>query len=211
LTALRAMLPLLPAKSTQAVELSTRIAALELRAGKNAGRPAPGWLAGFGAVGVAVWKFAGPLILLLSKGKLLLLGLFKLPTLLTMLVSASLWRDNDGIGLGLLVVGAIYVHEMGHVWAFNRYGITVSAPMFLPGFGAFVRGSHYPTAEWPATDVALAGPIWGGVAGMLVLVTGLALEVQWLKLAVVLICGGVSHGGPGLGRAVDSSLVHAAR
>ena len=184
---LRSMLPLLPTRSTQAEQISQRIAALELKAGGTAGRPAPKWLAGFGAVGLAVWKFAGPLFLLLSKGKLLLVGLLKLPTLLTMLVSASLWSGTNGIGLGVLVVAAIYVHEMGHVWAFSRYGIAVSAPMFVPGLGAFVRGSHYPHAAWPATDVALSGPIWGTVAGVLSLLAGQLLDVQWVKVAAVII------------------------
>lgn len=82
---LRSMEPLLPKTSTQAVALHARITALEPRAAKQPGAPskAPKWLAGLGAAGLAMWKFAAPLLVLLSKGKLLLFGLLKLPTLLS--------------------------------------------------------------------------------------------------------------------------------
>jgi Zn-dependent protease len=184
------MEPLLPHTSTQAVTLRKRIAALEPRAAGQPGAPSktPKWLAGLGAVGVAVWKFAAPLLALLSKGKLLFVGLLKLPTLLSFFVSAALWSDGSrGTGLALVVLGSIYVHEMGHTWAFRRYGIAVSPPMFVPGFGAFVRGTHYPKSLQAVGDVALSGPVWGGVAGVITFVIGAVLREAWLCGAAVLI------------------------
>ena len=68
-------------------------------------------------------------------------------------------------GFALIVLGSVYVHEMGHTFAFRRYGIAVTPPMFVPGFGAFVRGSHYPKSLTAIGDVALSGPLWGGIAG----------------------------------------------
>lgn len=177
---LRAMEPLLPPTSTQATALHARITALEPRAARQPGAPskAPRWLAGLGALAVA----------LVTKGKLLFVGLLKLPTLLSFFVSAALWSDgSSGLGLALVVLGSIYVHEMGHTWAFRRYGIAVSAPMFVPGFGAFVRGSHYPKSAQAAGDVALSGPVWGGVAGVVTLVVGVALQQQWVCGAALLI------------------------
>lgn len=187
---LRAMEPLLPTASSQATQLRARIAALEPKAAKQPGAPskAPKWLAGTGAVGLAAWKFAAPLLALLSKGKLLFLGLTKLPTLLSFFVSAALWSDGpSGVGLALVVLGSIYVHEMGHTVAFRRYGIAVSPPMFVPGVGAFVRGALYPKSPEAAGDVALSGPVWGGVAGVVTLALGLALSQPWLCGAAVLI------------------------
>ncbi len=188
---LRSMEPLLPPTSNQAVQLHARITALEPHAGKQpraAGR-VPKWLAGLGAFGLALWKFAGPLLVLLSKGKLLLFGLLKLPTLLSFFVSAALWSDGGtrGIGLALVILASIYVHEMGHTWAFRRYGIAVSAPMFVPGFGAFVRGAHYPKSAQAAGDVALSGPVWGGVSGVLTLALGVVLNQAWLVGAALFI------------------------
>lgn len=182
---LRAMEPLLPHQSTQATAVRTRIAALEPKAaqqpgGKKSGT-APGWVAGIGAAVVA----------LLTKGKFLLLGLTKLPTLLSFFVSAALWRGSSGLAAGLVVLGSIYVHEMGHIFAFRRYAIAVTPPMFVPGFGAFVRGAHYPRALSAIGDVALSGPLWGGATGVVLLGLGVALQQPWL-LGVALIVAEVN-------------------
>lgn len=177
---LRAMEPLLPPAATQAKAVHARITTLETKAGAAGARPKPaqgrGWLAGLGALIVG----------LVTKGKFLLLGLTKLPTLLTFFVSMFAY-GGWGAGLTLVVLGSIYVHEMGHTFAFRRYGIAVTAPMFVPGFGAFVRGSHYPKSPSAIGDVALSGPIWGGAAGIATLAIGLALKQQWLVGAGVLI------------------------
>ena len=180
---LRAMVPLLPPNATQLVQLKARIAALEPKAAKQPGAPsnAPKWLAGLGTVGLVVWKLLTPLLLLLSKGKLLLVGLLKVPTLISFLASAALWRDGtSGFAVAFVILGSIYVHEMGHTWAFRRYGIEVTPPMFVPGFGAFVRGTHYPSSAQAIGDVALSGPVWGGVSGLIVFVLGLVLGQPWL-------------------------------
>lgn len=186
---LRAMMPLLPAGSVQRKAIEERIATHERGLGGAAPRrPVPKWLAGFGALGVAMWKFIGPVLALLGKGKFLLAGLLKLPTLMSFIVSAALWRDSSsGVGLALVVLGSVYVHEMGHTFAFRRYGIEVTPPMFVPGFGAFVRGTHYPAALQAIGDVALSGPIWGGVTGVVVLAVGMVLDQTWLLGAAVLI------------------------
>ncbi|MBL8912294.1 MAG: site-2 protease family protein [Archangium sp.] len=177
----RAMEPMLPRASTQATAIHTRIAALEAKAGAAGARPkaaqGKGWLAGLGALIVAV----------ATKAKFLLFGLAKLPTLLTFFASATLWQGASGPGFALVVLGSVYVHEMGHTFAFRRYGIAVTPPMFVPGFGAFVRGSHYPKSLTAIGDVALSGPLWGGVSGVLTLAIGLALEQQWLVGAAVII------------------------
>jgi Zn-dependent protease len=180
---LRLMEPLLPTSSTQATALRQRIAALEPKAGLAPRAPSNrkgGWAAG--GIGAA-------LLALLTKGKFLLLGLTKLPTLMSFFLSAALWR-GDGAGssaVPLVLLGSIYVHEMGHTFAFRRYGIAVTAPMFVPGFGAFVRGSHYPKSHAAIGDVALSGPLWGGVTGVLVLALGLALNLTWLQGAALVI------------------------
>src|SRR6266550_1690101 len=96
-----------------------------------------------------------------SKGKLVLLGLTKLNTLLSMLVSIGFYWALYGWKFGLGFVLSIYVHEMGHVIALARYGIPASAPMFIPGFGAFVRLKAYPTSPGEDARVGLAGPLYG--------------------------------------------------
>ncbi|MDP9112123.1 MAG: site-2 protease family protein [Acidobacteriota bacterium] len=114
-----------------------------------------------GTIGALLLKFKTVGLVILTKGKLVLLGLTKLNTLLSMLVSIGFYWALYGWKFGLGFVLSIYVHEMGHVMALARYGIPASAPMFIPGFGAFVRLKAYPASAGEDARVGLAGPLWG--------------------------------------------------
>jgi Zn-dependent protease/predicted nucleic acid-binding Zn-ribbon protein len=114
-----------------------------------------------GAIAVFLLKFKFLIVLLLTKGKLLLLGLTKLGTLSSMLLFLGFDASLFGWQLALGIVLSIYVHEMGHVAALHRHGIKASSPMFLPGLGAFIRAQQRIHGEWPEADVGLAGPLWG--------------------------------------------------
>lgn len=124
-----------------------------------------GTAAAVGAVGLALFKSKALLGLLLTNGKLLLAGLLKLPTLLSMILYAH-WMKGSGVAFGLGLVASIYVHEVGHVAALRRYGIAASAPMFVPGLGAFVRMTQYPTDAHEEARTGLAGPLWGLAAAL---------------------------------------------
>src|SRR4029079_16405953 len=108
-----------------------------------------------------LWKLKTVLLVLLGKGKQLLLGFSKAGTVLTMLLSFgaywALWGWKFAAGLVL----SIYVHEMGHVAALRRFGIPATAPMFIPGLGAFVRLKQPPATAIEDARVGLAGPRWG--------------------------------------------------
>ena len=147
-----------------------------------------------------VWKkrFAklGPigtfLLVALSKGKLLLLGLTKLSTFASMLAFFAVYWSIFGWKFALGFVLSIYIHEMGHVMALRRYNIAASAPMFIPFFGAIVRMRQYPHNVGEDARVGLAGPIWGlgsAVAAWLAaIITGLPIwyaiahTAAWLNL-----------------------------
>jgi Zn-dependent protease len=122
-------------------------------------------LAGKGTVVVALvlllWKFKFVLVFLLTKGKLLLLGLTKASTVFSMVLSLGVYWAAWGWKLALGLVGSIYVHEMGHVAALNRYGIKASAPMFVPGLGAFITAKQPLHNEREEAMVGLMGPVWG--------------------------------------------------
>jgi Zn-dependent protease len=68
------------------------------------------------------------------------------------------------LALGLVV--SIYIHEMGHVAALVHLGKKASAPMFIPGVGAFVSYSRGITDPREDAYIGLAGPIWGAGAGL---------------------------------------------
>ena len=104
----------------------------------------------------------GPaLLLLLSKGKLLLLGLTKIGTLLSMFAFFGVYWAMFGWKFALGFVLAIYIHEMGHVTLLRRYGIHASAPLFIPGLGAMIGVSGAILDPIQDSRVGLAGPIYG--------------------------------------------------
>jgi Zn-dependent protease len=151
---------LLPPATRQARAVLDRVAALNRRLETHpGGDPAdaarhPAWVKALGPVGVA-------LFFLLTKGKLLLLGLTKAGTLFSMLATFGVFWTAWGWPFAMGLVASIYVHEMGHVAALRRYGIAASAPMFIPGVGAFVRMKQRPADPVEDARVGLAGPIWG--------------------------------------------------
>ncbi len=131
---------------------------------KGTGKKTGLW-AGTGAIGAAI----------LANAKLLLVGLLKLPTVLSMIWYATvLGGRGRGLELSLGIVACIYVHEVGHVATLRRYGIEASAPMFVPGLGAFVRMKQYPTDAHEEARTGLAGPLWGLFASTAALLIGLA-------------------------------------
>lgn len=118
------------------------------------------------AIAVFLLKFKFVIVLLLTKGKLLLLGLTKLSTLSSMALFFGFDARFLGWPLALGLVLSIYVHEMGHVAANRRHGIRTTAPMFIPGFGALIVAQQRFHSDWVEADVGLAGPLWGLGAAM---------------------------------------------
>ncbi len=153
LHAWRTALALLPPGARQHAEISRRVDRLSREVtASSAGR----WrnaTKGGGAVAL--------LLLVLSKGKVLLLGLGKSATLLSMVPTFALYWAAFGWPFAAGLILSIYVHEMGHVVALTRYGIAASAPMFIPGVGAVVRSAQYPANAHEDARIGLAGPVWG--------------------------------------------------
>ena len=90
-----------------------------------------------GSIAIAAWKLKLVGVLLLTKGKLLLLGLTKATTVVSMMASLGVYWTVFGGWLPLGLVVSIYIHEMGHVFVLTRYGVRASAPLFVPGLGGF--------------------------------------------------------------------------
>lgn len=189
LAAWRRALQLLPRGTTQGTAIQSRMSALTAAidgrgplpsgvadpsadAGKRKTARSGRTAGALGAVGLALLKAKAIVLALLANGKLLLLGLLKLPTLLSALLYLRLGSSGH-VGYALGIVACIYVHEMGHVAALRRYGIEASSPMFIPGFGALVRLKQYPTDAHEDARTGLAGPIWGFVAAAVAAAIGL--------------------------------------
>jgi Zn-dependent protease len=156
-------LALLPPESNQSAVIRDHITSLNAGAMvRTVEKPQPAWLKRLGPVGAAI-------ALVLTKAKFLLLGLGKLQTLLSMLATMGLYWTWFGWKFAVGFVLGIYIHEMGHIWALRQYGLRASAPMFIPGFGAFVSLYDSPANHSQDARIGLAGPLWGLGAGLLCL------------------------------------------
>lgn len=178
--------PLLPHGSKQAAVIAAKVEVLvrEVDAGRGGTpasaadvAPAPGAGKGlFAGIGAA-------LLLVVTKGKFLLAGLTKGSTFFSMLVAFGVYWTVFGWWFAGGLVLSIYVHEMGHVLALHRLGMSASAPMFIPGLGAFIRMSSYPITPREDARVGLAGPLWGLGAALASL--GLFLATGWAGFAAI--------------------------
>ena len=83
------------------------------------------------------------------------------------------------IALGLFVV--LIAHEIGHWLLARRHQVRLSWPFFLPevqvgSFGAITRFESLVPSRKALFDIALAGPAFGGITSLLLLVIGLLLS-----------------------------------
>ena len=79
--------------------------------------------------------------------------------------------------LGVIVM--IFVHEMGHFIEAARERLHPSWPVFIPFLGAYVK--HTRGNPWQTARVAIAGPIFGGVAAVVCLWIGYAIDSRLLQ------------------------------
>jgi membrane-associated protease RseP (regulator of RpoE activity) len=83
------------------------------------------------------------------------------------------------IALGLSVI--LISHEVGHWLLARRHQVKLSWPFFLPAvqigsFGAITRFESLVPSRNALFDIALAGPAFGGITSLLLLVIGLLLS-----------------------------------
>jgi Zn-dependent protease len=104
------------------------------------------------------------LLKVLGKGKFLLSGLAKLPTILSMLLMMAAYVAMYGWTFGVGIVLLIYLHEMGHVAAIKHCGLPFGWPVFVPFVGAFVRLQSNARDAAEEAYIGYAGPLLGSVA-----------------------------------------------
>jgi Zn-dependent protease len=147
-------LTILPANSTQAEWVRGHIYKLELAANRALSEPPKhAWAKKLGPL--------APIAIFLAKSKFLLTALFKLKFLLSlgafMALYWALYGPKFGIGFALLIL----VHELGHFIDIRRRGLPAEMPVFLPGFGAYVRWKALGVTRPTIAEISLAGPLAG--------------------------------------------------
>jgi Zn-dependent protease len=115
-------------------------------------------------VGIAIAKFFAQL-------KFFILPLLKfLPVILksggTMLlmiwIYTRIWGWKFAVGFALLLL----VHECGHLLVAKKFGLKVSAPIFIPFMGAFIALKEAPRNAWMEACVGIGGPILGSIGAL---------------------------------------------
>ncbi|MFI4907013.1 MAG: site-2 protease family protein [Steroidobacterales bacterium] len=171
----QAALELLPADSSQAAWVRARLAELPPDTAKSGKSDAPAWTRKLG-------PFA-PIAVLALKGKFFL-SLLKAPFLLSFVAFAGLYWGLYGARFGVGLAILILVHEFGHFLELRRRGLAANLPMFIPGFGAYVRWTAAGVTSDTRALVGLAGPLAGAVGAafcaLMWLRTG---ERVWMALA----------------------------
>lgn len=143
----------LPSGTTQAQAIEQHVAQLDAQAKATTDQRAK-WTKRLGPL--------APIVFFLIKIKSLL---FSAKFLFSFLAFFGFYWALFGSKFGLGFALAILIHESGHYIAARRRGLKVDLPIFLPGFGAYVRWYHQGVSLETLSQIALAGPLYGlGVA-----------------------------------------------
>jgi Zn-dependent protease len=150
-------LPLLPHRSKQADWIRDHARALDVAADQvDPPKSENKWAQKLGPV--------GPIAILLAKSKALITAVFQLKFLLSFLTFFALYWRWFGASFGLGLAVSILIHEMGHFIDIKRRGLPADMPVFLPGFGAYVRWRALGVSKETRAAISLAGPLAGTVA-----------------------------------------------
>lgn len=171
-----AALRLLPPDSSEYRAVVREIQKLDARLSPKA---AADWKKRLGPIGVgiaAILKYKSALFLLLTKGKFFI----------SILLFLGLYWARFGWWFAFGITASVLLHEMGHYVMVRRFGFSAELPMFLPGFGAFVKWKGANVDGGVRAQISLAGPLFGFFSGLLFYAVFLSTgQLVWLALAQI--------------------------
>ncbi len=166
-----AIFNLLPADAPERAVVQREIASIDAQL---APKPKTDWKKRLGPVGVALAAVVKYGSIILTKGKFLI----------SILAFVAVYWTLFGWWFAVGLTASVLLHEMGHYLAVRRFGFAAELPMFLPGFGAFVKWRGANVDENVRAQIALAGPLFGLLSGLIsygvYLTTG---QGVWLAVA----------------------------
>jgi Zn-dependent protease len=89
----------------------------------------------------------------------------------TMLFSIWIYATIFGWQFAVGFVLLMFVHECGHLLVARKFGLKVSAPVFIPFMGAFILLKDAPRNAWMEASVGIGGPLLGSL--------GALVAIQW--------------------------------
>ena len=150
-------LALLPPSSNEHRAVEREIQKIDARLNPQS---KPDWkkrLGPFGVVLAFLAKFKTAALILLTKGKVLF----------SLFAFFALYWAMFGWWFALGMCASIFIHEMGHYIVVRRFGFHAELPMFIPGFGAYVKWNGGGVDPGIRAQISLAGPLFGLLSGLL--------------------------------------------
>lgn len=144
-----AALQLLPSDSPQHSAVLREIEKIDARLAPRPRREVD-WKTRLGPAGVV-------LAAVLAKGKFLL----------GILAFVGVYWSLFGWWFAVGLFGSVLLHEMGHYLMVRRFGFSAELPMFIPGFGAYVKWNGANVDPGVRAQISLAGPLFGFVSGLI--------------------------------------------
>ena len=89
----------------------------------------------------------------------------------------------------LLMVGLIFLHELGHLAAMRMFKYRNLRMFFIPFFGAAATGQNYNVPGWKQGVVSLAGPLPGMALGAILGFIAIAGHCQTLMAGAFMLLG----------------------
>jgi Zn-dependent protease len=168
-----AALKVLPPGSNEYQAVLREVAQIDARLNPQ---PKPDWRKRLGPFGVIIAFFA--------KYKFLLYGLLKFKMFFSLFAFFGVYWALFGWWFAVGMCGSIMIHEMGHYVVVRRFGFAAELPMFIPGFGAYVKWQGAGVDVGTRALISLAGPLFGFASGIaaygIYLLTGSGV---WLAVA----------------------------
>jgi len=169
----RKALELLPSGTNEYQSVVREVAQIDARLNPQ---PKPDWRKRLGPFGVIVAFLAK------FKGAIFLLAKFKM--FFSLFAFFGVYWALFGWWFAVGLCGSIFIHEMGHYVAVRRFGYSAELPMFIPGFGAYVKWNGPGVDVGTRALISLAGPLFGFISGLMCygiyLMTG---QGVWLAVA----------------------------
>ncbi len=124
------------------------------------------------------------LLLLRSSKQLLLILLTKGKFLISILAFLGVYWGLFGWWFAVGLSASVLLHEMGHYIAVKRFGFKAELPMFIPGFGAYVKWSGVNVDPGVRAQISLAGPLFGFFSGLIAYgIYSATHQMMWLAVA----------------------------
>jgi Zn-dependent protease len=144
-----------------------------------------GWLSKFGVIGALLVATKLGKLAVIAKMLFAMLKASKFAgTFISMAITVAVYAQFYGWLFALGFVIAIFIHESGHVVASKQVGLDVSAPMFIPFLGAFIKLKEQPKSVKQEAISAIGGPAAGVlVAAFCLLLWDITGSPYWVGLA----------------------------